>query len=372
MQQQALDRAYNADLSHFLEEECHDLEKHRFSIPDRIKFVHDVQYVRGAERIFAAKLQSLHKCAAQDNVDGCLYFILEKRNKVDRFDDWGETPSHRAAHHGSINAMKCLASRGCNLNLQSLQKGWTPVHYAANAGHPELVQCLYDLGADTTLQDKAGFTAAHLAAQCNQIEVLKTLFVCQPNLPLTNTCLSKTSNSGLTPTHVAATFDRIEALMFLAKCGCDTLMLDSFKESALHKAARNNNLKCVKFLGKIEGSDMDQENLECDTPAGLMQQCSRHQQVSMHESGPSQVAIQQKAFASMAEEGNHLFKTGTEPKKISYLGTDRFARTPAEMRAAANLKKSVDGSQYVEKKPAPPPGRPPIQANKKLDFKFTL
>ncbi len=138
--------AYNQSITSFFEE-TEDRNKFRFSVEERVKGAHDVHYVRGSERIFAARVQSLHKCASQDNVDGVLYFLISKNVDVDSFDDFGETALQRAAHHGSANAMRQLATSGANLNLASREKGWTAVHYAANSGHAGIVRQLFDAGA---------------------------------------------------------------------------------------------------------------------------------------------------------------------------------------------------------------------------------
>ena len=116
-------------------------------------------------------LHSLHKCASQDNVDGIMYFIQNKRVDVNKLDDFGQSALCLAAHHGSSNAISELCYFNADVDLASKQKGWTPIHYAANAGHASVVKQLYEEGANCTLADKAGYTAAHLAAQCNQVEV---------------------------------------------------------------------------------------------------------------------------------------------------------------------------------------------------------
>ena len=48
------------------------------------------------------------------------------------------------------------------LNQQD-EKGETPLHWAAEKQELSAVAALVDLGADTTLKDKLGYTAAHLA-----------------------------------------------------------------------------------------------------------------------------------------------------------------------------------------------------------------
>lgn len=123
-------------------------------------------------------------------------------------------------------------------------------------------------------------------------QVLKTLFFCQPDLPLTNDILMTKTKTGITPAHVAAQFDCFEALRFLARCGCDMEARDELDETPAHKAARNNSQVCLKFLKSKMGVDMHCENKETDTPADLTQMCTRHNQSSNTETGPTQVHSQ--------------------------------------------------------------------------------
>ena len=159
-------------------------------------------------------------------------------------------------------------------------KGWSPIHYAANSGHAAIVKQLFGLGANPSLIDKSGFTAAHLAAQCNQIEVLKTLYLCQP-LPYKPDILSIKSKTCITPAHVAAQFGSVESLVFLHRCKCDVINSeDNVGETPVHKASRNNNYTCLEFLRTVKGCNEHHQNNEDDTPQDLLMYSSRHGQAS--------------------------------------------------------------------------------------------
>ena len=268
-----------------------------------------------------------------------------------------------------MSAVQALYHYDANLDLPSVQKGWTPVHYAANGGHHKLVKKLYELGADTEKRDKAGFTACHLAAQCNQVGVLKTLFVCQKSLPLKNDCLMTRSNTGTTPLHVAAQFDCLEALKFLIRCGCDVEALDEFRETPGHKAARSGAYRCLKTLGDA-GAGMNMENVECDTQADLAQLCGRHFAASKDELGPSKVKERQAVHREELRDGEHLFSTGCDAslKRRTLVGMNNKGMTPMQMRKLANERKG----QVVEFRPPRPKGDPPKfqQRTGRLDFEY--
>jgi len=350
--------AFNKQLTDFLEVESQDKTKFRYTIAEKVARVHEVQFIRADERIFASRVESLHKCAAQDNVDGIVYFCKSKNMDPDKLDDFGDTPLCKAAHHGSVHAINILEEFGADLDFSSA-KGWTAVHYASNSGHASIVKQLFSHGANTLIQDKGGFTAAHLAAQCNQLECLKTLFLCQPGLPLTSDCLSVKANTGATPGHVAAQFDCLQALKFLSRCGCDMEVPDKNGETAAHKAARNNALQCYKMLDEQLGVDVNLENNDGDTPADLLLQCTRHNQASKDESGTTQVYVQRLIKAEQRKEDNMFFQNGSDPggKTLEFVGTNKRNQTPAEMRARANKLKLL--APPVVKKPDPPPCPPP-------------
>lgn len=80
---------FHESLRNFMEVETKDKSRFRFTIDDRVRHVTDVQFKEGKERIFASRVQSLHKCASQDNVDGIAYFLETKNWDVNRLDGEG-------------------------------------------------------------------------------------------------------------------------------------------------------------------------------------------------------------------------------------------------------------------------------------------
>tara|TARA_B110000305_G_C19380366_1_gene609270 strand:+ start:395 stop:1459 length:1065 start_codon:yes stop_codon:yes gene_type:complete len=351
----------------------------------------DSQFIRGEERIFSSQFHTLHKSAAQNNVDGVKFFIDTKNVDVNRLNDRRETALCCAAHHGAGDAIHELYLDGADLNMTS-NKGWSPIHYAANSGHAKVVKQLFDLGANALLQDKSGFTPAHLAAQCNQIEVLKTLYLCQ-ELPYTSDCLQVRSKTKITPAHIAAQFGSFESIRFLDRCKCDVVnCVDNVGETPVHKASRNNNYDCLDFLRTIKGCNEHKENCEDDTPADLLMYSNRHSQASSFESGPTQVLYQKQIVKDACKNNNYLFTSGSavvagagmdsnhnhehigEEGKATINGMNRFNLTPQEMRNWANKKNKdkFDGAFYKEAKPSPPEGRPPKFQGRTgvLDFEY--
>ncbi len=72
-----------------------------------------------------------------------------------RDDEYGWTPLHRAAAHGSPDLVQALVQAGADLEARS-KDGLTPLHRAAAFGSPDLVQALLDAGANPGARSKAG------------------------------------------------------------------------------------------------------------------------------------------------------------------------------------------------------------------------
>lgn len=58
----------------------------------------------------------------------------------------GDTPLHRAAHHGNVEFIKLLIMSNAELNKVNTM-GVTPLYYARKAGHTVAAQLLIDSGA---------------------------------------------------------------------------------------------------------------------------------------------------------------------------------------------------------------------------------
>ena len=126
------------------------------------------------------------------------------------------------------------------------------------------------------------------------------------------------------------------------------------------------------MLASKVGVNVDLENNDLDTPADLLQLCTRHNQASKDESGTTQVHIQRMVEEERRREEGMYFESCAERggKNTAFGGTDRFDRTPAEMRREANKHKMTDGSNIAGKKPDPPKGPRPEKRPDGLGFEY--
>ena len=142
-------------------------------------------------------------------------------------------------------------------------------------------------------------------------------------------------------------------------------------QTPAHNAARNNAQTCYKMLATQIGVDVNLENNDCDTPADLLQQCTRHNQASKDESGTTQVYAQRMVKMEEVKERSRFFQSMAERDgTLEFVGTNKRNQTPAEMRAKANVKKLA--SPIKEYRPPPPKGPPPKfqERSGRLSFEF--
>ncbi|MEZ0224135.1 MAG: ankyrin repeat domain-containing protein [Alphaproteobacteria bacterium] len=82
----------------------------------------------------------------------------------------GLTALIHAVASGSLaeKAFPVLVSKGSDINATDDQ-GWTALMYAAENGGKDMAIKLLDAGADTTLRNKGGCTAVHVAEEKNTV-----------------------------------------------------------------------------------------------------------------------------------------------------------------------------------------------------------
>ena len=74
----------------------------------------------------------------------------KRLNKINRRNQAGETPLHRAAAAGKVDEVRGLLEKGAHVNVQC-NAGWTPLHKACLKGYTEIVRLLCQNGAKTDI-----------------------------------------------------------------------------------------------------------------------------------------------------------------------------------------------------------------------------
>ncbi|KAL9601099.1 MAG: hypothetical protein Q9179_002987 [Wetmoreana sp. 5 TL-2023] len=172
--------------------------------------------IKESDAITSSLLNSFHyKRPSTENLE----VLIRKGASLTAFDDCGNTPIHKAAQTGHVDAVRLFLNQGVASNLRS-KEGDTPLHWATSRGSLEMIDLLLDHGADITTRNDAGETALH-------------------------TCLHYESHD--------------DVIQFLVRQGVPLDKTDAQGRTALHQAARRGYASIVKTLVE-HGADVDVEN----------------------------------------------------------------------------------------------------------------
>ena len=187
----------------------------------------------------------------------CVQSILQegrRRNKtiqvIDAADEEGFTPLFQASYYGHTEVVKYLVQNGANVNAESNQKdrrseGINGLIIGCEKGYEKIVKLLILYGADIDHQTQNGVDCAYLAAQFNNLKILKLILPTNPHL------VSRRVHKGLTILHTAAYYGYYEVLKYILEQNNNSVndKENYFKSTPLRSAIQyNGDLKMVKLL----------------------------------------------------------------------------------------------------------------------------
>lgn len=158
----------------------------------------------------------------------------------------GETPLHRAASFGRIEAAKLLLARGADVDAQAKQ-GETALHLAAVEGNAELAKVLIAAGAQLSLSAEGGVTPLHLAAVTGKLEVARALVEAGAPLEVPD----QGDNRAL---HRAAAEGHLEVVVLLLEHGADPTSRGYNGMTAESLAVLNHQVIVAQRLHAATGS----------------------------------------------------------------------------------------------------------------------
>ena len=155
------------------------------------------------------QLPGIFEAAAMGDSDRVSWLLQQEPGCVNAFSPDGWTPLHLAAHFGRPAVASLLISNGARIDAVATNGiANQPLQAAVAGSHSALVGQLISAGADVNHQSHGGFTAAHVAAENNDVRVLEQLKAAGANLSIRTA-------GGKTPLDVAREGSRESARRWL-------------------------------------------------------------------------------------------------------------------------------------------------------------
>ncbi|MFO1492428.1 MAG: ankyrin repeat domain-containing protein [Kiritimatiellia bacterium] len=190
------------------------------------------------------------------------------------------------------------------------------IHHAASAGSTDDVSWFLSQGIPINATNEVGVTALQVAAQCNQIAVMKYLVSVGAKLDVED-------NNRHSLMHFAAAGDAVDSLNYLSKQGLSFRQQDCFGYTPLHSAAAEGNLAAAEWLLQT-GADAKAPGLLNVTPLRVAVMFGHARMVRLlvsHGADPNEeLCVTKETALSLALSLGHLdvckalLEAGAAPK----------------------------------------------------------
>jgi len=172
-----------------------------------------------------------------------------------------QTALHIAVNRGHIWVVRTLLKLACHVSLQDLE-GDTPLHDTILKKRDDMLEMLLDGGADVTVTNNNGFNVLHHAAlrgnpsaMCLILNKLKRPWV-----------IDEKKDDGYTALHLAALNNHLQVAETLIKMGHANLDIQNINhQTPLHLAVERQNIQIVRLLVS-EGAKVNLTDRDGDTP----------------------------------------------------------------------------------------------------------
>ncbi|XP_015601885.1 E3 ubiquitin-protein ligase MIB1 isoform X2 [Cephus cinctus] len=172
-----------------------------------------------------------------------------------------QTALHVAVNKGHAGVVRTLLELGCHPSLQD-SEGDTPLHDAISKKRDDMLALLLDHAADITRTNNNGFNALHHAALRGNPSAMRILLSKLPRPWI----VDEKKDDGYTALHLAALNNHVEVAEQLARAGKADLDLQNVNlQTALHLAVERQHTQIVRLLVR-EGANLNVADKDGDTP----------------------------------------------------------------------------------------------------------
>ncbi|KAG8187082.1 hypothetical protein JTE90_016178 [Oedothorax gibbosus] len=183
-----------------------------------------------------------------------------------------QTPLHIAVNKGHIGVVRSILDLGCRPSLQD-SEGDTPLHDAISKKRDDMLTLLLDNGADICLTNNNGFNALHHAALRGNPSAMRILLSKLPRAWV----VDEKKDDGYTALHLAALNNHVEVAELLVQQGKANMNLQNVnQQTPLHLAVERQHTQIVRLLVR-EKCSLNIPDKDGDTP---LHEALRHHTLS--------------------------------------------------------------------------------------------